>query len=155
VSDWIRVGPGEPWHRVSRLEAMNAFGALEAGAFRLMCGETVPAIGGWEQALPELVPQDDQHPPCEHRAKREAYWWQRFREAPMQPSPWMVRDLVREIDPRLENVQIVMDPRDDGPQRLRLRARNLAPTIEASGPSMNQAIGELLAMVEPDMEPAN
>ena len=97
MSEWIRVGSGELWHRVSPLEYEEV--PVNRPDFVLMCHERIPAAGGWQEWVEELVPQDDQHVACLVRAKREAYWRDRFNAAPKQPMPWMVRDLALEIRP--------------------------------------------------------
>jgi hypothetical protein len=107
--------------------------------------------------VPEWVPKDDQPPPCMARAKREAYWRDRFLAAPKQAMPWIIRDLALEIDPGLGNVLVTPYPHDVAPgqryERLELRASNLDAVIPAAGPSFSWAAGELLAAVEIDVKP--
>ena len=151
MSGWIRQGDDDEWHLVSLLETADA---MERGEYRLKCGGSVATRLGWQERVPELVPIEDRHAPCRARAERELYWWDRMRKAPVQPSNSTVRDLALEVAPDLAEVQVVMDPRRGGAQRVRLIARNLDVMLEGSAPAMNEAIGELLAHLELDVRPA-
>lgn len=152
MSGWIRQDDADEWHLVGLLEYADA---IDRGEFRLKCGGSVNTRRGWQERVSDLIAPDDRHEPCRHRAAREQYWWDRMRTAPMQPSNYMVRDLALEIAPDLEGVQVVMDPRKGGPQRVRLMARNLDVMLEGAAPAMNEAIGELLAHLELDVRPAD
>jgi hypothetical protein len=154
VSEWIRPAEGGLWHRYSRLQDADP---IELGGLTFLCGDFLVARDGWTTAVPELVPQDDQHAPCMERAKREAYWHDRFVEAPKQPLPWMVRDLALEIYPGLQNVIVTPHHHDAEPrhrfERLELRAANLDGVVIAAGRSFALAAGELLAAVEIGIRP--
>jgi hypothetical protein len=142
VSGWIRAGTGQLWHRVSELEHVDA---ISRGEYRLLCGATLPTRAGWQDAVDDLVPPDDQHPPCRNRALREAYWTGRIRSGNLVE---ITRELVGEIAPELDRVTILPRTGRNGLWIFELRAANLSPVLAGSGQSPGAAVGDLLAAVE-------
>jgi hypothetical protein len=142
MSGWIRAGSGQLWHRVSVLEHADA---IARGEFRLLCGATLPTRAGWQDAVDELVPPDDQHAPCRDRALREAYWSSRI---PSGNVVEIVRELVGAIAPDLDRVTILPGKGREGLWIFELRAANLSPVLAGAGLSVAAAVGDLLATVE-------
>lgn len=142
MSGWIRAGTGQLWHRVSELEYADA---IERGVYRLLCGETLPVSGGWQDAVDELVPPDDQHVPCGDRALREAYWAGRIGPGDLVK---IILEFVGEAAPELERVAILPRKAKDGLWVFELRAPNLTSVLAGAGQSPAAAVGDLLATVE-------
>lgn len=141
MSGWIRVGRDHLWHRVSELEHVDA---IARGEYRLLCGGRISTSEGWQSALDELVPPDDQHPPCRDRALREAYWRSRIGSGNLAN---IARSLVRESAPGLQQVTIL--PRQDAALWIfELRAANLSPVLAGVGQSPGAAVADLVATVE-------
>jgi hypothetical protein len=141
MSTWIRAGRDHLWHRVSELEYGDA---IDRGEYRLLCGERLPTSEGWQDAVPELVPLDDQHGPCAERAGRETYWSGRILPGELVGQ---VLGLVAEADTALEGVTIL--PRQGSRLLIfELRAANLDQVLAGVGRSPAAAVGELLATLE-------
>jgi hypothetical protein len=142
MSGWIRAGSGQLWHRVSELEHADA---IARGEYRLLCGATLPTRAGWQDAVDELVPPDDQHTPCRNRALRETYWSGRIRSGNLVE---IIGELVGAIAPELDRVTILPRNTRDGLWIFELRAANLSPVLAGAGRSPAAAVGDLLATVE-------
>lgn len=140
MSKWIRVGTGHLWHRVSEIERADA---VERGEYRCICGERIPTTG-WQDAVDEDVPPDDQHGPCRDRSLREAHWSGRIVGGELTSQ---VRAMALQADPSLESVNIF--PRRAGNLWVfELRAANLDSVLAGGGRSPAEAVGELVAVVE-------